>query len=445
MSKPKPRAWVRISHRTKDLHPSKQKWEVLWTDPGQDFKKRTKGGFSTKRSAQEWAEQFLSDTRIGEWSDPSKVTPTFAAVAQQWIDERTFERALTEYGYRKLIDGNNELTRTFNDVEVSDITPAMVRQYVSRAAGKLSGQSVRKQFYILRWVLDQAVQDQFIRVNPARAIHRLNLPKQTTDDRRRSKSIANRRLSPEQIDALVAALPEPYDVFIRLLAYTGLRPEEAVGLTLADVDVDDPNLATVHVHAVVVSANGVLIREEVTKTPESNRVIPIRELDSSRMLTAYVAAHRKRAAKWFSEHPEHEHPGEALPLFVGSVVGGSHDRSVIDRLDYSKPMRYGQFYKRHWPKARKEAGLPETVRVYDLRHTFASIIMDMAKEPGGLTPKEAQVLLGHKDWTMLMKTYWHAQDMDDDKLKATGDAIAAAFQRTRKPTNVTKLHSKRTG
>ena len=81
-------------------------------------------------------------------------------------------------------------------------------------------------------------------------------------------------------------------------------------------------------------------------------------------------------------------------------------------------MRDGQFYKPHWPKARKAAGPGHAVRVYDLRQSFESIIMDMAKEPGGLTPKEAQVLLGHKDWTMLMKTNWHAQDMYNDKHKA---------------------------
>lgn len=47
--------------------------------------------------------------------------------------------------------------------------------------------------------------------------------------------------------------------------------------------------------------------------------------------------------------------------------------------------------------------------------------------------------------TMLLKTYWHAREQDDELLRARGAAVAASFQRTRKPTNVTKLDSKRTG
>ena len=436
----KPRAWVRENHRSKSerRHPSKKVWEVVYPNPDDPKRRKTKGGFRSKAQAEDWAQKFIADNLHGVWTDPGKATPTFAEVAQQWVDERTFERALTEHGYRKLIGGNNELTRTFNTVPVGDITPAMVRQYVSRAAATLSGQSVRKQFYILRWVLDQAVQDQFIRVNPARAIHRLNLPKQTTDDRAASKKIASRLLTPEQIDALTTALPEPYDMFIRLIAYTGMRPEEACALTLADVTDLDDDLATIHVRAVVVSVDGALIREDVTKTPESNRIIPL-DPDTSTQLLAYIAAHRKRAAKWFSDHPEHEHPGEDLPLFVGTVVGGRTSDPVIDRLDYSKPMHYGAFYKHHWPRARKAAGLPDGVRVYDLRHTHLSTLLN-----DGWSLKDVQVRAGHKDPTMLLKNYWHARKQDDDLLRAQAAAVSASFRRTRKPDNVTPIN-KRTG
>ncbi len=82
-----------------------------------------------------------------------------------------------------------------------------------------------------------------------------------------------------------------------------------------------------------------LFREDATKTTHSSRDI---DLSSTTLdvLDDYIADHRKLAAKWFAEHPEHEHPGDGLPLFVGSVVGGSHDRELVDRLDYSKLFRY---------------------------------------------------------------------------------------------------------
>lgn len=104
-------------------------------------------------------------------------------------------------------------------------------------------------------------------------------------------------------------------------------------------------------------------------------------------------------------------------------------------------MRYGQFYKRHWHKARKAAGIPERVRVYDLRHTHASLLMDA----GGLTFKEIRPRLGHKDVAMLMKRYWHIREQDADARRAAGAAVAAAFTRKSKPGNVTRIDSKRTG
>jgi hypothetical protein len=69
-----------------------------------------------------------------------------------------------------------------------------------------------------------------------------------------------------------------------------------------------------------------LFREEATKTAHSSRDIDL-ESRTIADLVAYVEQHRKRAATWFAEHPEHIHPGDDLPLFVGSAVGGAHDRA----------------------------------------------------------------------------------------------------------------------
>lgn len=444
----KPRAWVRESyHNTRPDGTKKPRkdwrWEVVYVDP-KTGKRRTKGGFTSKPKAQDWVDEFKAEVRSKyDWIDTSKATPTFREVAKQWLGSQHFDRAHTENHYRRIIEGSSDLMETFGDVMVGEITTEDVKKYVKTAGSRLAAQTVRHRFYVLRFVLDEAVEEKMIRANPVRAIHKLRLPTQPrVQDHERRQKQAGKRLTPEQVDQLVAALPEPYDMFIRLLAYSGMRPEEACGLTMADVTVLKPMLATVHVHQVVVEVNGEVIREEVTKTPESNRIIPL-EPETSAALIAYMAGHRKRAAKWFTNHPEHAHPGEALPLFVGSVVGGAHGRSVLDRLDYSKPMRYGSFYKKHWQKARKSAGIPEGVRVYDLRHTFASMLMDQAREPGGLTPKEVQTLMGHKDGAMLMKRYWHTAEQDAEVLAAHSAAIASAFSRKAAPANVTSISTKR--
>lgn len=75
------KAWVRVSYRTRDLHPGKKRWEVIYTDPEhptRPFGQRTKGGFRSKQSAQEWADDFLNRARSGSYTDPLKAEATFA-------------------------------------------------------------------------------------------------------------------------------------------------------------------------------------------------------------------------------------------------------------------------------------------------------------------------------------------------------------------------------
>jgi integrase len=50
----------------------------------------------------------------------------------------------------------------------------------------------------------------------------------------------------------------------------------------------------------------------------------------------------------------------------------------------------------------RAAGLPETTRPYDLRHTFATLMLEQ-----GENPKVVQEVLGHSSITHTMDTYSH--------------------------------------
>jgi integrase len=190
------------------------------------------------------------------------------------------------------------------------------------------------------------------------------------------------------------------------------------------------------VREVVVEVQGRLVREANTKTPKSRRTI---DLDpyAGAQLRQYVEQHKRRALAWFAEHPEREHPGDALPLFVGTMVGRLNEKPPLERLDYSKPMRHSGFYKRYWRKATREAHLPDTVRVYDLRHFHASTLLD-----AGITAKDVQERLGHANPTMTLDRYWHSRT-DDEARHARRAAVAAAMGRT--PNNLAHFDRKRTG
>ncbi|MCD4527448.1 Arm DNA-binding domain-containing protein [Nocardioides sp. cx-173] len=173
-----PRAWVRENHRSKTekRHPSKKRWEVVYLDPT-TRKRRTKGGFRTKQAAQEWADEFTSTARHGQWVDPDLGGVTFAKLAGEWLAAQHFDRRHTANGYRRIITGNNDLTRTFGDAPISSITHESVSRFIKETALTKAPQTVRHQFYVLRMVLDFAVYNRRLTLNPARTIDPKRLPR----------------------------------------------------------------------------------------------------------------------------------------------------------------------------------------------------------------------------------------------------------------------------
>ncbi len=65
-------------------------------------------------------------------------------------------------------------------------------------------------------------------------------------------------------------------------------------------------------------------------------------------------------------------------------------------------MSWDNLVKRNLKLLLKEAGLPQSVRFYDPRHTFATRILEQ-----GENPKIVQEILGHSQITHTMDTYSH--------------------------------------
>lgn len=428
------KAWVRKSHRTKDLHPSKQKWEVIWTDPEHPSKKpysqRTKGGFTSKAQAQTWATEFLDRVRSGTYTDPAKATVTFKAVATEWLAAQHFNRRHTANGYRRIIEGDNDLMRTFADVPIGEITYSATLRYIKDASSTLAAQTVRHRFYVLRTVLDYAVHNRLLSNNPAR-----NVPPRTLPTVKRMKSHEENRypLTTAETERIIAAMPKPYDVFTRLAADSWMRPEETAAIRLRDVDLGE---GLVRVRNVIVEVQGELFREEATKTMHSRRDIYL-STTTLDVLQEYIEKHKRRAAKWLDAH-DLPNPGEDLPLFVGSVVGGRTSDPVIDRLDYSKLLRYSAMNGRYWQSALAAANIPR-IRFYELRHAGISRHVAAIGQPGALSLKEIQERAGHSSAVMTLDRYAKSPRREVNKYRAALDAAA----RVEMPENVTSLTTKR--
>lgn len=167
----------------------------------------------------------------------------------------------------------------------------------------------------------------------------------------------------------------------------GLRPGEMLALRWSDVDLEAGTLRV----------NRALSGSEfaATKTPRSRRKVEL-----SNTARAALRAHRKRqleeqmkkAGLW-KDH------GLVFPSAVGTPL--SH-RNVV----------------RSFKALLTRASLPSGTRLYDLRHTCATLLLN-----SNVHPKYVQELLGHASIAQTLDTYSHVLKGMDSGI---GDAMDAA-------------------
>ena len=97
-----------------------------------------------------------------------------------------------------------------------------------------------------------------------------------------------------------------------------------------------------------------------------------------------------------SAHLDHHVPDEPDALFFTSPQGA--------------PLRNSNFRRQVWYTAVEQAGLPHGLRIHDLRHTCASLLI-----AAGANPKAVQVHLGHSSISVTIDGYTHlfSSDVDD--------------------------------
>jgi integrase len=115
-----------------------------------------------------------------------------------------------------------------------------------------------------------------------------------------------------------------------------------------------------------------------------------------------------------------------VPGFLRDLLADHLTRYVPDNptaLVFSSPdgapLRNGNFRRRIWHSAVEQAGLPQSLRIHDLRHTCASLLI-----AADANPKAVQTHLGHSSITVTMDRYTHL-------FPSETDALAAALDRAR--------------
>jgi len=313
----------------------------------------------TKRDAQARLNKLLVDRDNDRLVTRSRLT--LAEYLDKWTEQalrgrvaprtyKTYSDNLTRYIIPEL--GHMRLTK----IEPLDIQSV----YTRMTARGLSAGTVRHAHTVIRNALAQAVKWRMLQTNPADFV---DLPK--TD-----RTQKFRALTREQVERFMAAIADsPWRAVYHLMLNTGMRPGEVFGLTWEHVNLAAGELVVAQ--AVTFGAD----RVPILSTPKTKKA---RRITFTQELAQVLAEHREATSS--ISNPL----GLVFPNIEGELIHPNH------------------WSKRDFKNAVKAAGLPDSVRLYDLRHSMATLAL-----AAGIHPKVVSERLGHATTKLTLDTYSH--------------------------------------
>ena len=349
----------------------RDKWQVLYRDPATK-RERSAGVFSRKSDASRQRRTIEYQLENGDWIDSTLQKTLYAEWARTWIDTRSDLKRSTFDGYVSLLD--NRIIPVFGKARLQDIRSINVEQWVADMATEgLSPSRTRQAYNVLSSSLKAAVRSDMIHSNPADGA---KLPK--------IKDNEMRHLTPAEVETIASRVGDEYEALVYVLAYCAIRAGEAVALRRKSVNIVRSELR------IVESATEINGRIEFGTTKNRrNRNVTV----------------PKFLMRLIEQRLEHDVAKDPEALVFGSPQG--------------RALRLSNFRHRVWYPAIKGTDL-EGLRIHDLRHTAASILINQ-----GLHPKIVQQHLGHSSIVVTMDRYGHLYPSDNERVQ---DALDAAFE-----------------
>jgi len=369
-----------------DLRGKKQgegrpRWRARYRDPA--GRERSKS-FTRKIDAERFLVSIEDAKLRGAYVDPAAGRVAFSEWAERWERTTVSLRPNTRKDYRTLL--KNQVLPAFGGTTLVAIDALAVREWVAElVAGGLSAKRARKAHQVLSQILASAVDGGRLPRNVAEGI---KLPKVQRKEMH--------FLTAAQVEALADAIEPPYGVLVRVAAYTGLRPCEYVALKVGRLDL---LRGTARVAEAAPEVAGHLEWGGV-KTHEARTVRLPRSVAEE--LGVYLAdrPHGPGDLVFTAPRGGPVRSSKFVPVRFKPAIGVANQ--AIAELD---------------PASRPDP-LPEELRLYDLRHTAASLMIRQ-----GASVKAVQKQLGHATASITLDTYGH---LFPDELDALADRLEDA-------------------
>jgi integrase len=324
----------------------------------------------------------LSDREGGLTFDAGSLTVSeyldrwLADSVKDTVRQRTWER------YEQIV--RVHIKPTLGRIKLKGLTPAHIRGlYREKLDAGLSPRTVQYIHTTLHKALKDAVGDGLIPRNVTEAVRAPRPAKKEV-----------RPLSPDQSRTfLEAARGDRYEALYVLAVTAGLREGELLGLKWEDIDLDVGSLA---VRRTLSEARSGRFFE----APKNGKG---RSIKLTRQAVEALRTHRKR------QNEER--------LRFGNLW---QDSGLVFPAQTGTPMNAKNLTARSFKPLLERAGLSSTVRLHDLRHTCATLLLGK-----GVHPKIVQELLGHATIAITLDTYSHVlPNMQGEAVSAMESALS---------------------
>lgn len=338
-------------------------------DPATGKRRQTlRQGFRTKREAEAALEEVLSSVRDG--SVTSRSSATLGEFLDGWlVTQKQRLKRTTHASYGVAVD---RVRAQLGQVKLQALTPLQIEAFYadlsergSKRGRPLTGKTIRNTHVVLRKALADAERLGLVSRNPA------SVARPPAQERSEHRTWSSEELR-EFFD--VIADHRLRGAYV-LLATTGMRRGEVLGLRWRDVDLDAGELAVLQSLTTV----GYELIFSTPKTARSRRVVFL-DPDTVRELRS----HRRRQRE--------------ERLAAGPAWDGSDGLVFTDELGGAV---HPDWFRREFARQTRQAGFPQ-IRLHDLRHTYATLALK-----AGVHPKVVSERLGHATVGITLDLYSH--------------------------------------
>jgi len=340
----------------------------------EERRRAIKGGYATRKECLAAMNKILVAVEEHSFTVPTKASVK-EYLTKEWLPAiRATIRPTTYNSYAQHVDCH--IVPHIGAVKLAKLSAPQINALYAKLAesGRKDGKSGLSPMTIhhVHACLHKACKD---------AVRWGHLPRNPLDaaDPPRAKGDGSREMrtwSAEQLGAFLTSVADDrlYGLW-HLIAMTGMRRGEAIGLRWSDVDLENGRLSVRR--ALVPVDREVIVSEP--KTVKGRRVIA---LD-----VATVEVLKAQAARQLDEKDKWDEAGVETGLVFTQESG-----AALDPENVSRYFRY----------AVKKAALPP-IRLHDLRHTHATLALQ-----AGIHPKVVSERLGHATVSITLDTYSHA-------------------------------------